>query len=155
LITVDCHNPAYYDVDDTLIMRTGQVPGAMEMKTERGSIWVKPHQPHCDIIKELHAQGITIIVWSAGGSDHAARAVKLLGLEQYVDVCLEKPHWVIDDKPVDNWMPKAGYKPPQKDVQPVQNEKTTNGGASFEPLNPEQVTRDPKTFEPLHPVIKK
>jgi hypothetical protein len=149
MIVLESHNPAFYDVDDTLIMRTGKVPGAIEMKVPRGSIWVKPHEPHCRIIKELHAQGITIVVWSQGGADHAARAVRLLGLEEYVDLCIEKPHWVVDDKPVEAWMPKAGYKPPQKDLLTGRDEETTGGAAAFEQLNPERITTPVKG-----PVIK-
>jgi hypothetical protein len=125
MIELKCFNPVFYDVDDTLLMRTGRVEGAFELVGPRGSIWYKPHLPHCKIIKELFAQGITVIVWSQGGSEHAARAVKALGLEQFVDLCMEKPHWVVDDKPVEAWMPKAAYK------DPILTEET-NGGASSE-----------------------
>ena len=141
MIIVKCHNPAYYDVDDTLIMRSGKVVGAMEMRTERGSIWVKPHKPHIETLKELHAQGITIIVWSAGGSAHAAAAVEALGIEKYVDVVLEKPHWVVDDKAPESWMPKAWYKDPYPDEGPQPGKD----------LDVMKVTQDPKTFPPLHP----
>ena len=58
-----------------------------------------PNQPAIDHLKKMKARAYSVIVWSAGGSDWAEIVVKALGLEDYVDICMPKIHFHLDDRP--------------------------------------------------------
>jgi phosphoserine phosphatase len=60
-------------------------------------------------LKKHKIRGHTIIVWSAGGSKWAAEAIKFLELEAYVDLVIEKPRWMYDDKQAEEFMPRSQY----------------------------------------------
>lgn len=75
----------YCDVDDTLIMWA-----------KNGHTWTA-HNPHIELLKRAKVRGQMVIVWSAGGGEWAAKACKMLGIEEYVDICIRKPMWWVDD----------------------------------------------------------
>lgn len=55
-------------------------------------------------IKAFKAIGYTIVVWSQSGGDWAEHVIKKLSLEAYVDVCMSKPLWIIDDLEPSKWL---------------------------------------------------
>lgn len=81
------------DVDRTLIM------------WESGDLW-HPHLAHIEILKQFKFQGHGVIVWSAGGHEWALKAIKLLGIEELVDLVAGKPDWWMDDRSCTEFMPE-------------------------------------------------
>lgn len=68
-----------------------------------------PHKKHIEQMKLHKLRGHTIVVWSAGGWEWAVEVVKALGLEQYVDLVMEKPTWCYDDKQAEEYIPKSQW----------------------------------------------
>lgn len=103
------------DVDNTLIMwgkaKKGEKvihitnPNSGEQET------LRPHKVHIKILKERHARGSLIVVWSKGGNQWANAVIKALGLEPYVDLVMSKPQMYIDDKTADSFMGERLYIP--------------------------------------------
>lgn len=102
----------YCDVDDTLIMWGADIhdPTSKVLTLESGNIVVRLHRPHIQLVKDLHAIGWNVVVWSAGGSDHAENVVKQIGLADYVHVIASKPESYIDDMPFEEQYIKRIYK---------------------------------------------
>lgn len=139
MITIPSNNSVWFDVDDTLVLWSPtpeekekygidvNCPGSKILNKD-GTVdeapgWVErlvPHFTHVEQIKKHKARGHTVIVWSAGGWEWARAAVMALGLERYVDLVISKPEWVVDDLPVEKFMPKSQY---AKNVFPVLEEK--------------------------------
>lgn len=88
-----------FDVDDTLVMWNGGKGANMSVE----GYPVKPHDGHIKEMMKFKARGQYVIVWSAGGSSWAHTAVKLLGLEPYVDLVMAKPMWMFDDMQPTDW----------------------------------------------------
>lgn len=128
MFVVKCVKPSYFDVDDTLITwrpseddREERGKDCSWLLTtldldETGKVYLKqkkeddafiPHRSNIEQLKEHKRRGHTIIVWSAGGWRWAEQAIRLLGLEDYVDLVIEKPSFVYDDKQVHEFMPKS------------------------------------------------
>jgi hydroxymethylpyrimidine pyrophosphatase-like HAD family hydrolase len=84
----------YVDVDRTLVM------------WESGDKW-HPHKEHIDLLRQFKYQGHGVIIWSAGGVEWALKAVKLLEIEELVDLVAGKPDWYIDDKSSTEFMPET------------------------------------------------
>lgn len=105
-----------FDVDDTLVLWDKKHKGTVKMMCPHLNIFMKlaPHYNNIRLLKEKHHRGSTIIVWSQGGYEYAAAVIKALGLEKYVDYVLSKPIGVVDDLPVDAWMPKSFTLDPDK-----------------------------------------
>lgn len=78
----------YVDVDETLYL---PADGCFVPRD--------PNYPLIEKIKEWHSEGRDIIVWTSNsaGVQWAKDAVKNLGLEPYVKLCLPKPHTIVDD----------------------------------------------------------
>lgn len=100
-----------FDVDDTLIMWNNKLKGpgvgdnnVVRIKCDGMEFIAKFHQKHITNLINHKNRGHHIIVWSAGGGEWAAKAVKALGIEKYVDECMNKPSWYYDDKKVEDWM---------------------------------------------------
>lgn len=66
-------------------------------ETDGGTVWLKPHTAHLNLLRKYKAQGYTIIVWSAAGYRWARSATKALGIEDIVDFRMSKPLKYIDD----------------------------------------------------------
>ena len=98
----------FFDVDDTLVMwnKIGEdtkLPfdnyGSIEMLT--------PHQVHIDELKAHKQMGKTIVVWSQGGWEWCKSVVETLELEEFVDVCMNKPDIYYDDLAPVWWMQES------------------------------------------------
>lgn len=106
----------FIDCDDTLVL-WGKIP-----KGRKAVKVISPHDGkeeilgihagHIKILKDRKARGSYIVVWSAGGFAWANAVVKALGLEQYVDLVMTKPHAYIDDKKAEEFMGEHIYLPP-------------------------------------------
>ncbi len=128
MFVVKCVKPAYFDVDDTLITWRPSEDAREEdgkdcnwlLQTldinEEGKVYLKtkheedafiPHRANIEQLKEHKRRGHTIIVWSAGGWRWAEQAIRMLGIEDYVDLVVEKPSFVYDDKKVQDFMPAS------------------------------------------------
>lgn len=93
-----------FDVDETLIRHKKQVvetdePIGINSPYEKTTEWVLPHRPHIKLLKNRHARGATIVVWSANGYRWAEAVVKALNLEPYVHFIMSKPQAYVDDLP--------------------------------------------------------
>lgn len=79
----------YVDVDDTLVRSVGSkrfpIPAVVEH------------------VRALHAAGVTLYCWSAGGAEYARTSAAQLGLEAAFLAFLPKPHVFIDDQPPAEW----------------------------------------------------
>lgn len=109
---LQCNQPVYIDVDDTLLMwGFSHEPFHNSVKVINVGItfYLKPHNEHINQLKAHKARGHTIIVWSKGGADWAEAAVKALGLEEFVDLVVEKPQWCYDDTEYNEFLPKRYF----------------------------------------------
>jgi len=100
----------FFDVDDTLVMwnQSPDHPKAIELPLLDGHKEILvPHEHHIKQMKDHKARGHYVVVWSAGGWEWANAVVVALGLEQYVDEVMDKPHWYYDDVKVNEWMPEV------------------------------------------------
>ena len=80
---------AYVDVDDTLVRSTGTTRIPMPAAIEH--------------VRHLHASGVLLFCWSAGGADYARGSAQELGIEDLFQSFLPKPHVLIDDQPPSAW----------------------------------------------------
>lgn len=88
----------YFDCDSTLVMwEMDGSPNALPFELYGKKYLLVPHQKHIDKLKEHKREGFTIIVWSAGGAEWSKEVVKVLGLENYVDLMISKPCYYYDD----------------------------------------------------------
>jgi hypothetical protein len=130
MLVVKCNQPCFFDVDSTLIkwrpseddreengtecdwiLRTMDLgaDGKLVMKEKIETDAFIPLRGNIEQLKEHKRRGHTVFVWSLGGAEWAAQAIKMLGLEDYVDLVVEKPKFVYDDKPVQEWMPTPEF----------------------------------------------
>lgn len=107
----------YFDCDQTLIDWVGDGPRDSrkeygEMVLQCGEFWftVSAINVHVNLMKEFKAVGWQVVVWSAGGADHAERVIKLLKMEEYVDLIVSKPQVYVDDLALENQHIKRVFK---------------------------------------------
>jgi cation transport ATPase len=79
----------YVDVDDTLVRSFGSKRIPMAAMVQH--------------VRDLHAAGVTLLVWSTAGADYARAAAVELGLEGCFQGFLPKPHVIIDDQAPSDW----------------------------------------------------
>lgn len=101
---------AYFDIDNTLIDWEDNGEQALFLQSEQGSYIVYPMRKNIALIDELRAVGWQIYVWSQGGADHAERTIKLLKLEDKVDLIMSKPTIYVDDLPFQDQYIKRVFK---------------------------------------------
>jgi FMN phosphatase YigB (HAD superfamily) len=105
----------FCDVDDTLVMwkkaKKGQKAVAVTSPHDGQQTYLLPHYGHIKVLKDRKARGSCIVVWSSGGYAWAAAVVKALGLQDYVDFCMTKPHLYMDDKTAKEIMGERLYIP--------------------------------------------
>lgn len=79
----------YVDVDDTLVRSVGAkripMPGVVAQ------------------VRQLHAAGAHMYLWSSGGAEYARSTAAELGLQECFLAFLPKPTAYIDDQPVHEW----------------------------------------------------
>ena len=79
----------FVDIDDTLVRSAGAKRIPMPA--------VIAH------VRQLHASGVVLYLWSSGGSEYAESTAKELGLSDCFSGFLPKPDSYIDDQPVHEW----------------------------------------------------
>ena len=105
-----------FDVDDTLIRWGDRVIGSANSSEEyefteaNGTKHTyRSIEANIAALKEHASRGHFIIVWSAGGGAWAAKAVQILGLEQYVGMTMAKPTWSYDDLQAEHILTRVIY----------------------------------------------
>ena len=79
----------FVDVDDTLVRSVGTKRIPMPTVIAR--------------VRELHAQGALLYLWSSGGSEYAKASAVELSIEECFIAFLPKPEVYLDDQAVDEW----------------------------------------------------
>ncbi len=104
-----------FDVDDTIVLwgdeNSRPDKGKIELTNPYTGLvsYLKPHEPHIELLKQYKGRGYHIIVWSAGGALWANEVVSKLGLGKYVDIVMSKPVKYVDDKSCESWMGSRVY----------------------------------------------
>ncbi len=83
------HPVVFVDVDDTLIRTVGAKRIPMPQSIAQ--------------VKQLHAEGVSLYLWSSGGADYARRSAEEIGISACFVAFLPKPDAYIDDQPVHEW----------------------------------------------------
>lgn len=106
MIVANSERVICFDIDDTLIIwdKTSYSGGsfgyvAVKCPHEKITTHHRVHQRHVKFLKRMKAKGLTIVVWSQGGTAWAEAVVKALGLEDHVDFVMSKPEKCVDDLP--------------------------------------------------------
>lgn len=105
---------AWVDIDNTLAMwkePTVNAPGKITVEYGGRDLFLTPHQPNIDLIKEYKNRGYFVIIHSANGFAHATRVIRALGLEDTIDLIMTKNIKVVDDKHPADWMGALVYLP--------------------------------------------
>jgi hypothetical protein len=85
----------YVDVDNTLIRPAAFGPEVLLL----GSTHYTVLGHNVETLKRFSDNpGTTIFVWSLGGAEWAEKVVRALKLQDYVDFCISKPTWFLDDR---------------------------------------------------------
>jgi hypothetical protein len=109
-----------YDVDDTLVMWTNHFtqPGEGRVRIvdpyDQAPVYLKPHERHVKLLKQMHGRGRYIVVWSQSGVQWAHAVVEALGLSDFVHLVMTKPTGYVDDLPADQWMRDRIYLPTEE-----------------------------------------
>lgn len=79
----------YVDVDDTLVRWSGArcIPRTMVIEK----------------LRERHANGDRLFLWSRAGDGPAREVAEKLGITNLFEAILPKPEHIIDDEPFDAW----------------------------------------------------
>lgn len=94
----------YFDVDCTLVdFTTDTSTRTIKFRDRR----LKVNWPLVEIVKDYHARGHNVIVWSAGGASWAHSIVEVLKLTEYVHLIINKPSWFYDDLKAEQFMPEV------------------------------------------------
>lgn len=110
-------NIIFFDVDDTLVLWNKSLMPDSTSRTyttiidphSKEELSVARNENNIKLLKEKHARGYTVIVWSQGGYEWAEAVVKSLDLTKYVSLVMSKPSAYVDDLDVGDWMPKRIY----------------------------------------------
>lgn len=117
-LVIESDMTLFVDVDNTLVsVRTkeevpldwqerGPLPNTFWLKISDEEYWVV-YQKHIDFLKKSKLREHVVFVWSAGGHEWAKRVVDILYLNEWVDVVMSKPRWVVDDLPASVFIPEA------------------------------------------------
>lgn len=100
----------FSDVDDTLIkwpepgFSFKDHPDAIELDMFGSSIWVIPMLSNINTLKKFYESGYEVVVWSLSSKQWAEEVVEKLGLKAWVDYCVSKPDFFIDDREITHFM---------------------------------------------------
>ena len=101
LVKLNNQNIVCFDVDDTLIIydKPEHIEDIVTFSCPYTgkTVTAYPHKSHAIFIKQQHARGRFVIVWSNAGADWAETVVRTLGLSDYVHLVMTKPIMVVDD----------------------------------------------------------
>lgn len=112
MITLPCNQPTFFDVDDTLVRwnyHAKPFEGSVRVECHGFVHYVEPLLTHVNQLKAHKARGHTIIVWTKGGAAWGSAVIKALGLEEFVDLVIEKPQWCYDDTEYSDFLPKRYF----------------------------------------------
>ena len=102
---IDGDRTVYVDVDETLVFEGYEEGREKIIVNVYGSCATVYVNDVCvDLIKIFKQRGYTVVVWSQSGVGWAAEIVRALGLSEFVDVCITKPTYYIDDLDCSKWM---------------------------------------------------
>lgn len=115
MVVIKNEKVAPFDVDSTLVMH--QDPESIyssekvfvKDSVSGGTIVVRINRPMVRLLKEEHARGAFVIVWSRGGYQWAADVIKALGLSKCVNLVITKPGSYYDDLEVQAWLKDRIY----------------------------------------------
>lgn len=113
MITFKERKTVYFDCDDTLLewkTCNETTTGAIKIENNGHEFYKKVIFENVEALIDHSMAGHVIVVWSAGGSTWAETIVKALGIENYVDVVLNKPDFYYDDKDPSHWLPERQFK---------------------------------------------
>jgi predicted HAD superfamily phosphohydrolase YqeG len=79
----------YIDVDDTLVRSVGTKRVPMPAVIAR--------------VRDLHAAGHSLYLWSSGGAQYARATAEELGIAQCFAAFLPKPTHILDDQNISEW----------------------------------------------------
>lgn len=101
----------FFDVDDTLVIWDWQSidpegKGLISILDKQSGCveLVYPHLRHIELMRQFKARGHTVVVWSQGGHEWAETICLALGIENLVDLVMDKPNWYVDDLHASDWM---------------------------------------------------
>lgn len=125
---IENENTAFFDVDYTLIYHKKWFNGIKNIphNDEAGervlhdhrigeSLVYVPSRQHISLLKQCHARGRFVVVWSNNGFAWATRVVEELGLQKFVNIVMAKPSMYVDDKKADEFMQHVYLGNDQKD----------------------------------------
>ena len=108
MLNLGTNKTFFVDVDDTLILwDISEHPKSSRIAVDRGKrgkVFVVPHRKNINLMKKFYKLGYDIIVWSGSGADWAETIIKALGLQKLVVAVMDKPHYYLDDVPLEAQM---------------------------------------------------
>ena len=90
----------YFDVDDTLVRTVGTKRVPIPAVVER--------------VRALHADGVTLYLWSSGGAEYARSTAAELGISSCFAEFLPKPTHIVDDQHITEWRDLTHLHPNQE-----------------------------------------
>lgn len=110
----------FWDIDGTLILHVPHPVNDLDKvflikvidPVTQTTIYVNPHSTMIRLMREEHARGGTIKVWSRGGWAWAEAVITALGLTNLVDEVMSKPYAYYDDVPIADWLTNRVYLTP-------------------------------------------
>ena len=100
----------YFDVDSTLVRPILEKEITMSNTTILiGDIIFRVNHEIINDIKLCKVRGHVVVIWSQGGSSWAAKVIAALGLSSYVDICMAKPSWYVDDRQPEDILDKSRW----------------------------------------------
>lgn len=103
----------YSDVDETLLCHDiSEFPKDEHITIEcngRSFVGV-PHRKNINLLIKFYKLGYDVYVWSKTGKSWAKAVVEALELEPYVEACLSKPDFYLDDKGALDWVGTRVYR---------------------------------------------
>jgi hypothetical protein len=116
-----------FDVDETLVIWDWRAidpegKNLISISNPAGACQelVMPHDRHITLMRQFKARGHTVVVWSQGGWAWSESVVKALGIEELVDLIIDKPSWYVDDLPSEVFMKSPIYLDP---LDPLKDKK--------------------------------
>jgi hypothetical protein len=105
--TIKAPRTVYVDVDGTLVdydLTRFSPDKYVTIDFVNGPMVVVPNLNNISVVQKFYKLGYFVIVWSHSGAEWAECVVCDLGLEPYVDLCISKAHYYIDDLPAETFM---------------------------------------------------